>query len=347
MSTENRVEAAKAELARAREEARKRTKNLRTKTSGGKRNPYVKDFSGKDFKEDTPYYIALLSLVPIVGACHWFSADEDVSDKGERFNAPRRCTANLRDDLSYGKNPDVCPACWLGMYEAEYYAQNNVMPEGYIPVDCYKGKPNGPQYLIYYYAMVAEGETVYERDADGNRKKTVELKWWDDPVALAVKPSINQIIDEHLNNLEENDGDVRTYLWQFKKKNSSGYDKYTETAPLTKGGKLVSVPKRIIENREKLLGILPSPEELLKPVSATEMADLLNLKDWAETKNTAVVSTPKDSVKVTTDDTEMVTDANEPPFETSEQEEEVLDVGAEDEADLGELGDLDGLGDLN
>lgn len=329
-------EDAMRELKRGRDEAMKRNASLRSKVGGGNnQRRFVKDFSRKDFDENKDYYVALLNLVPMIGAAHWFSSENDVTDSGKRYSAPRNCSANLNPDMSFGDNPEVCPACWLSKYQREYYAEHNVLPNVAVPVDVYENKPNMTQLLIYYYAMVGEPKEILVRDSTtGKESRKIEVAWWDDPVVLLVKPSINNIIAEHLNNEEEYDGDIRAYLWRFRKKKGSGFDKYEETGPLMSKGALVPVPKEFVANRNDMLNKLPKATELLKPTSPDEMADLLGIPDWKEKKS----STPVDSVSV---DEDVDIDTGDIDIDLGEDDSEFSDIELDDDISLSDLDNLD------
>jgi hypothetical protein len=312
------------ELKKAKAEA---VKKLNSVGNTNRRGSFksVKDFSRKDFQENKPYYIALLQIAPVVGAAHWFSAAKDVTEDGKkRFTARRNCTGNgviVNDALVHGKCPDICPACYMAKYQAEYFDEHEELPKNVIPVDCYKGKPQGTQSLIYYYAVVGEPEefweVIKEHGKEISRKKAIKVKWWDEPCVLQIKPSISTKINEYLLK-DEFGGDVTAYLWKFLKKDGTGFDKYEDCAPLIKDGSFVKTPEWIIEKRKAMISTLPTEKELIKPVSASEMADLLEIPDWESKKSGG---------------TKKTAPTKEP---AKEEERGSIDVGDDPSYDLGD-----------
>jgi hypothetical protein len=335
------VEKAREELKRAREDAKKAGSYV-TKHSGGNFvNKHIKDFS-RDFDPNKDYYVALLSIVPMVGAAHWFSAEEDAKEDGTKYTIPRNCVANLFPDNSAGSNPNVCPACYLAQLESDYLKENGKLPVNHIPVDIYKGKSNGPQLLIYYYSVIGEAKRIF-KEIDGKEVETSRIEWWKDedsgeiiPYVLQIKPSIHKIINDQLDNMDAFEGDVRAYLWKFNKKSTNDFEKYSRTGPLMQNNSLVPVPNHIIEKRKDYIALLPTADELLKPTPADEMAELLELDDWDKksSSKTSVEAPAKTSVK-----TSVKTSAKEP---VKESMEEPAKKSVKDETEL-DLEDLESL----
>jgi len=231
-------------------EAKRRQEKIRER-AGGSFNSVI---DVRDLDPNRDYVFALLSLLPGVGAAHWFTPVGESQIK--RFN----CCANLMEDDSYGDNPKVCPAC--------YAAVNKL-----VDIDMYQGHYNGPQILIYYPAVI--GSVILYETEDGTMKRKID---WSTPgpCIFSVRPSINNIIANYLGNVDYYDGDIRAYLWKFDQ-SGNGFDKYKGTQPFVKQTKIIPTPKEIIDNRDKILEQLPSMKELLKPTSPEEMADALGI----------------------------------------------------------------------
>lgn len=304
MSTNSEIEKAREQLRAQREEAKRRNAGVAKRTKG-KRTDCIKDI-GRDFDAGKDYYVALLSLVPMIGAAHWFSAADDVREDGSRYTGQRNCSANLLADDSYGKNPDVCPACYLAAQELEYFNEKGELPADKIPIDVFRGKPNGSQLVIYYYAIVGEPkEVIVEKSDDkGNvvgESKRVRIDWWKNedtndymPIVLQVKPSINTLFSAQLDNIDAFEGDIRAYLWKIHKSAANDFTKYAKTGPLLQKGELAKVPAWVLERRDAFIASLPTASELLAPTPPYEMAELLELTTWGKE---AKKDKPKDAVK--------------------------------------------------
>jgi hypothetical protein len=333
------VEKAKEVLRKERERAKAAGAHVSKKTRS--KNFDVKNFSGKDFESNKDYYVALLNIVPIIGATHWFSAADDVGDDGNKIIRSRNCSANLLPDNSFGSNVEVCPACYLAKQESEYYKEHNELPPSMIPVDVYKGKPNGPGLLIYYYAIIGVPKEIVKEDANGNETTVTRIEWWKEegeedykPVVLQIKPSINNILAEQLDNMDAYEGDIRSYIWRFHKKATNDFEKYSKTGPLMQKGALVPVSEKILANRDKYIASLPSTTDLLSPTSAEEMAELLDIEDWGG-KKVKDKEKPVDSGGI---DINAIDDADEALSEDDGEKNPV-----EDEVSAFDVDDLDNL----
>ena len=334
MATNSAIEKAREELKAQREEAMRRNAVVGKRTKG-KRTDCIKDI-GRDFEAGKDYYVALLSLVPMIGAAHWFHAKDDVKEDGTPYTGQRNCSANLLVDDSYGKNPVVCPACYLAGEVSEYYNQNGELPTGKIPIDLYQGKPNGPTLLIYYYAIVGEPKEVIVEKADGTESKRIRIEWWKNedtndytPIVLKVKPSVNTMFSQQLNNIDAFEGDIRAYLWKIHKAATNSFDKYAKCGPLLQKGSLAKVPDWVVERRDDFIATLPPASELLAPTPPFEMAELLEIKSWGKATKKEKVA---DAVEEADLDVDMEVSA---PFD--------VDNAGEDEVAL----DLDDLESLN
>jgi len=320
----------KEELKKARELAKRRGKVLEQKKSlsGTTKFPF-KDVGKLEAGKD--YYAVLFSPVPLIGAVHWF---EVLGDDGKLRLMPKNCTANLRDDDSFGANPDVCPACWLARYEQEYFIEHQTMPKGCVPLDMYKDKYSGAQIAIYYYALIGEPyqieKVLVSATGEETTRMEVRIKWEDEPTLLRIKPSINDIFLTHLNNVDEYGGDITAYLWKLHKRAENNADKYKDTAPVIQKGSLVPVPAAIKAKQAEYLKSLPTANEVFKPVPADEMAEALKIPEWSKMKAGKLKPTD-DFINVGSEDdsTVFVVDDND-----ASDTENVELMGVEDDLDL-------------